>query len=367
LGTASGDDIVWPLGRDVIVGGLTVERCLVEPIPRAFGWAALLVGAMLNASLGAAAQPTDPSAPEDSHPMAEVQITASKLDEQTLKRVTTQFAKSHGAASAAVHQIGRWRMDVCPGVTGLQPAASAFVSRRVTEIARSVGAPTRKAGKDGKDCTVNVKIVFTSEPQQLLDHVAKAYPDLLGSSRSPGDAISRHAIQSWYVTGTKVDGWNSIATGSLASMLTGLQMGVDASTPGGAIASDGARVDPAYGTGFTGFGRSGSYFSKGFASELLQVFVVVDTGKVAGNSLSSISDYIAMLALTRMNALDGCNTLSSIIDLLSSGCSDRQKPQTLTDADTAYLKALYSSNLEMNLNLEQGDIRDRMVKAISGR
>jgi hypothetical protein len=334
---------------------------------RCFGWAALLVGAMLNASLAAEAQPTDPSAPQDSQSPPEVQVTASKLDQRTLERVTSQFAKSHGAANAAVHQIGRWRMEVCPGVSGLQPAARAFVSRRVTEVARSVGAPTRDAGKGGKGCSANVMIVFTSEPQQLLDHVAKAYPALLGSARSPGDSVSRHAIQSWYVTGTKVDGWNPIATGSLAPMITALQMGVDASTPGGAVASDGARVDPAYGAGFTGFGRSGSYVTKGFASELLQVFVVVDTGKVAGNSLSSISDYIAMLALTRMDSLDGCNTLLSIIDLLSSGCGDRQKPQTLTDADTAYLKALYSSNLEMNLNIEQGDIRDRMVKAITGR
>jgi hypothetical protein len=209
--------------------------------------------------------------------------------------------------------------------------------------------------------------VFTRDPQPLLDHVAKAYPALLGSSRSPGDAISRHPIQSWYVTGTKVDGWNPIATGLLAPMIVSLQMGVDASTPGGAVASDGARVDPAYGEGFTGFGRSGSYLTKGFTSELLQVFIVVDSGKVAGHSLASIADYIAMLALTRMNSYDGCNELSSIIDLLSPGCGDRQKPEALTDADTAYLKALYSSDLEMNLNVEQSDIRDRMVKAISGR
>ena len=344
-----------------------MERRWVGPIVRAAGWASLLVGAMLSASPGTAAQPTDPSAPENSHSVAEVQVTASKLDPRTLERVASQFTKSHAAASRSVHQIGRWRMDLCPGVTGLQPAASAFVARRVTQVARSVGAPIRAAGQDGKGCAVNVNIVFTAAPQQLLDHVAKAYPVLLGSSRAPGDAVSRHPIQSWYVTGTSVDGPNEIATGSLAPMFVKLQMGVDASTPGGAIAADGARVDPAYGPGFTGFGRTGSYLSKGFASELLQVFIVVDTGKVAGDSLASISDYIAMLALTRMDSLDGCNELSSIIDLLSSGCGDRHKPDALTEADTAYLKALYSSDLEMNLNVEQGDIRDRMVKAISGR
>jgi hypothetical protein len=350
-----------------LVGELTVERRLVGPIPRALGWAALLIGATLNASLGATPAPTDPSAPQDSHSIAEVQVTASKLDPRTLERVVSQFAQSHSAANSAIHQIGRWQMEVCPEVTGLQPAASAFVSRHVTEVARSVGAPVPKGGTAGKGCAVNVHIVFTPQPQQLLDHVAKAYPALLGSSRSPGDAVARHAIQSWYVTGTKVDGWNPIATGNLATLMAGLQMGVDASTPGGAVAPDGARVDPAYGEGFTGFGRSGSFVTKGFGSELLQAFVVVDSSKVAGNSLSTISDYIAMLVLTRMGSLDGCNALSSIIDLLSSGCGDRQKPQALTDADTAYLKALYSSDLWMNLNIEQGEIRDRMLTTISGR
>ena len=341
-----------------------MERCLISPHISAVGWAALLVGAMLKASIGAAAQPADSSAPQDSNPLTEVQVTATKLYQRTLEHVVSQFAQSHGVASAAVHQIGRWQMDVCPEVTGLQPAASAFVSRRVREAARSVGAPTRDAGTG---CAANVHIVFTRQPQQLLDQIGKAYPSLLGSSRSPGDAIFRRAIQSWYVTGTKVDGANPIATGLLAPMITALQMGVDASTPGGAIAPDGARVDPAYGSGFTGFGRSGSYVTKGFTSEILQVFVVVDSSKVAAISLSPISDYIAMLALTRTDSLDGCNTLSSIIDLLSTGCGDRQKPEGLTDADTAYLKALYSSNLDMNLNVEQSDIRDRMLKSVSGR
>src|ERR1700728_1457483 len=77
-------------------GEVPMERRLVGPIPRAFGWPALIVGAVLNASLGAAAQPVDPSAPQDSHSIAEVQVTASKLDQRTLERVVTQFAKSHG-------------------------------------------------------------------------------------------------------------------------------------------------------------------------------------------------------------------------------------------------------------------------------
>jgi hypothetical protein len=74
-----------------------------------------------------------------------------------------------------------------------------------------------------------------------------------------------------------------------------------------------------------------------------------------------------MLALTRMSSLDDCSRLPSIIDLLSSGCGKREKPVALTETDTAYLKALYSANLENTLNLEQGDIRDKMVTAIRGQ
>jgi hypothetical protein len=146
-----------------------------------------------------------------------------------------------------------------------------------------------------------------------------------------------------------------------------LQQGVDASTPAGAVAGDGARIDPAYGGGYAGFGNAASYFTKGFTSEFLQVLVVVDTRKIATDSLSSISDYISMLALTRTESLDGCSELPSIIDLLSSGCGRRAKPLALTATDTAYLKALYSADLEKNLNLEQGDMRDRMVTTITGQ
>jgi hypothetical protein len=63
-------------------------------------------------------------------------------------------------------------------------------------------------------------------------------------------------------------------------------------------------------------------------------------------------------------SLDGCNLLPSIIDILSADCGNRAKPQGITEADTAYLKALYSSNLETHVNLEQGEMRDQMLKSI---
>jgi hypothetical protein len=337
-------------------------------------WAAVLLGAMLSAALAAAAQPLDQSAPQDVHPLQQVQVTASKLDRHTLKLVAIQFVKLHGAVSPLIHQIGRWRADVCPKVTGLNPRADAFVSRRVQEVARSVGAPTRGVGKG---CAVNVEIVFTPEPQQLLNHIAKSYPMLLGSSRSAGDTTFRHAIQSWYLTGTRVVNGVNPPDPSFgnANSMKGQSAGADIvrdadmliTGPSSLPFTSGLTVDVPGSSGTAATGLAGSYFTNGLASEFVHVFVVVDTSKVAGDSLQSVSDYIAMLALTRMSSLDGCNELPSIIDLLSSGCGSHAKPQALTGADTAYLKALYSADLDMNLNIELGDMRDRMVTAIAGR
>lgn len=146
--------------------------------------------------------------PQSAHPLDEVQVTASKFTRETLKRLTIQFVKSHASVNPAIHQIGRWRSNVCPRVSGLQPVASAFVRHRVTEVARAVGAPT---GAIDKACEVNVEIVFSPEPQPLLNHIAKAYPSLLGSNRLSGDITTQRAIRSWYVTGTrKVTEWSPI-------------------------------------------------------------------------------------------------------------------------------------------------------------
>ncbi len=313
------------------------------------GSAVITLCAMLFAARSAAAQTADQSAPQDSHPLQEVQVTASKLDRRTLKRVAVQFLRLHAAVSPTTGQFGRWRMNVCPRVIGLDPSGSEYVSRHLTETAKRVGAPTPRVGKR---CRVNVEIAFTLQPQQLLNQIAKVYPGLLGSARARGDTLFQHTIQSWYLTGTESSG-NILC-----------QMALDAA--GVRRAADDATIDPAYGPG-AACGSAGSHFSKGLTSEFVHVLVIVDARKVAGDSLRSISDYVAMLVLTRMSSLDGCNELPSIIDLLSSGCGDREKPQALTDADTAYLEALYSSDLGMNLNIELGDVRDRMVKVIAGR
>jgi hypothetical protein len=290
-------------------------------------------------------------------PLEEVTVIG-KTDLPTLKHEIHQFVGSHAKPSTLIGQIGRWHEKVCPTVTGLQGAAAEFVSHQIESVARSVGALTVTSGKK---CPVNIEVVFTGEPQALLDHIAATkYRLLLGyyrESELKQVTTFNHPVQAWYMTGT-----HSVDAGLPIVGLSG------AGGPTDGIFNTGLKVDSAATDGSLGFGISGnpeSRLTKGLRNEFMHVLIIVDSKAVAKYSLRSVSDYIALLALTRIGSQDSCSGLSSILTLFDAGCG--QPPAEITSADTAYLKALYGTNLNMNLNLEQSDIRERMLETFSSK
>jgi hypothetical protein len=113
----------------------------------------------------------------------------------------------------------------------------------------------------------------------------------------------------------------------------------------------------------TANGTAGSRLTRGLRSEFVHVLIVVDSKTVETYSLQTVSDYIALLALTRIASPDTCSALPTILNLFAADCA--APPTGITRPDTAYLKALYAANLDMNLNIEQGEMRERMVDVIS--
>jgi hypothetical protein len=308
--------------------------------------------------------PTARQVTSNGQPLEEVTVVG-KTDLPTLKHEIHQFVQSHGKPSTLIGQIGRWREKVCPAVTGLQGAAAEVVSHQIENVARSVGAPTVTSGKQ---CSVNIEVVFTGQPQALLDHIATTkYHPLLGYYRETElkqVTTFSHPVQAWYMTGTRsLDAGLPIA--GLDFGHSGAETGADDIT---SILSTGLKIDSAAHDGSLGFGASGnpeSYFTKGLRSEFMHVLIIVDSKAVAKYSLRTISDYIALFALTRIGSQDTCSGLSSILTLFDAGCG--QPPAELTSADTAYLKALYGADLDMKLALEQGDIREQMLQTISSK
>jgi hypothetical protein len=313
-------------------------------------WTAL---ALCLTALWEPALAADPPATGDAQP--EVTVTAPSYDEHRLEHeIVPRFVESHSVPTGAVEQIARWHARVCPSATGLKQPFNDIVARRITAAAQSIGAATAAAGQK---CAVNIEVVFTSTPQALVDNIDHQHPYLLGSGRRPQDTVVRRAVQSWYITGTRA----LVPMQRPAAGFNGpIQEGSTPDTPPGVAGNPGVVPDAPYG-GAVPSGVAGSRVGANLRSELLHVMVVVDAQKLLTIPLESVADYIAMVSLTRITEPDTCNELPSILDLLSESCSRRPRPTALTPADSAFLRALYATELDKKLNIEAGEVRDRMM------
>lgn len=263
----------------------------------------------------------------ESSPLQEVMVKARKLlDEPTLRHVAKIFTQSHATPNPRTGQISHWEIAVCPVTRGLPPQYDDYVTHRIVAIAKEAGVPSSAASK----CGVNVQILFTRDPQKEVDHIAKIAPAMLGYAHGSLKELARvrFPIQAWYVTGTGLAGDHY------------------------------AQLD----SQFSGPVRGAASRLEDVVSQIGYVLVAVDQSKVSEHSLETISDYVAMLVLTR-TAQNGCNVLPSIIDLFSPDCGSGERPQALTDADKAFLKALYSARFGMKINLEQHEISQELIHA----
>jgi hypothetical protein len=302
----------------------------------------------------AGAQSTPTSEPNATSPTAVESLTVVAPRNYESPRVEAlDFVSSHSAPTRMLGQLARWADPICPVTIGLSPGVDAFVSGRIAEIATEVGGPNSKR----PGCKPNLEVLFTSDPQALVDKVARKQGEILGyHEASEARAISRvrHPIQAWYLTGVENDkGQRSVdvSENKMASELAVTQMN------GGLQAMEQLSRSPP--------GCPGSHFTQCRSGLFVNVLIVADAKALDGRPIGPIADYIGLLALSQSASLDGCDTLPSILDLLSSGCGSRGKPDQLTDADTAYLKALYRTNLDTNLSVEKNQIADNMARSQS--
>jgi len=272
-----------------------------------------------------------------------------ELAGDSLYQFIVHHATTHYVTTATTHNLARWRggrQSICPLTAGLDPGNDALVTARLRALAAYVGAPLQS----NPQCEVNVQILFTSNPAEAMDEVMRwaTSPDTFGIRYSGGmrDLLAYrgdHAIQGWY-----------IATLSGSRVLN-----TDVALVGLDVWPVWPQIDqkylgsPAVGTRLGG--SSGSGVGIGV------VILVVDTTKVVGYNIGTIADYLAMLTLTVVQSPDHCDPLPSILDLMSSSCSGREKPAAMTAGDLAFLRALYYRNTGLGPSLSRAAIRDNMA------
>ena len=300
-------------------------------------WAAIL----LLAATPAAAQPTSASVPAQTPPQAaeSVTVTATPLPHRS---AVDDFIYSYPVPVRTTDKIGRWKTGICPVVEGLPQHFAAFITRRLTAIARSAGAPVNADPK----CRHNIQIVFTDKPQVLADDLHKNHRPYLGYFDNLNQAAElatvKHAIQAWYLTAT-VDFHGALYVDNpRANFFNGAPVAQPASTSG--IAN-------------VGYAAQGGRLNNGISSTLYNVVIVADPSKLGDYEMGSLADYIAMLALSQPKSFDACWEVPSITNLLSRDCEPARKTATISDNDAAFLHGLYKMRADDSVWAQRSEIR----------
>jgi hypothetical protein len=249
---------------------------------------------------------TDPSTPAE-----QASQESGRLSSQALSTEIRRFVRGHARLSR-IDQLTRWVDPMCPRVLNLPDAYGAFIVNRIKRVATEAGAPVR----DTAGCEPNITIMFTTDPQAVLDDIRANRPEMLGAHViSNRDTLARmtRPIQAWYVTAP--------GTSGVVNMID-------------------AMSEPHLAAGM---GVAGGRLSRGPDSRFQHVLILVDQNDVAGAEIGPISDYVAMLALSEIREESwACGGLVTIMELFSTECG--AGPQTLTTPDRAFLHGLYAMN-----------------------
>jgi hypothetical protein len=257
------------------------------------------------------------------------------------------FVESYSPPAAVSGKIARWRIAACPVTVGLPKPMSAFVTARVKALASKVGAPVA-AG-----CKPNIDIVFTLNPQVLMDQVRAKSPYLLGyHDDAQAERVARvaHPVQAWYTT----------QTADLIGHPT-----IDTKQIHGGVITIPTDYGNAYAPEIPFTHVTGNRLSDGLSGELYHIIIVADLAAVGKEPIGPVADYIAMLALAQTGSFDACRPAASIVNLMVPDC-DGRRPQAITDFDLAYLRALYRIDPRGSAGAQRGDIASRMKKSLEG-
>lgn len=286
-------------------------------------------------------------------PPESVTVTGTKSRE-----VMRGFIDSVVSPTHFIGKIARWEVPICPYTVGIKPEAAKFVTDRLKDVAREVGARVSA----NPACKYNIEIVFTKTPQALLDDMKQNQPELLGYQSSSEDldrlATFSRPIEARYTTATQDLRGKVEIDSPHTTNGEGVTMRLPCSMLGGGSPN---RICTKQLRHVRKVDVTGTLLGNGLRSNFYHIVIVVDPRQVAGEELDAVSDYIAMMALTQLGSLDSCQNLPSIVNLLPKGCTNRSG--RLTETDLGYLRGLYRMRSGMELVVQKNEIASEMAKA----
>jgi len=272
-------------------------------------------------------------------------VTVTGQTSRARTQMLRDFIRSTVALSYVDRKLTRWYTPICPLVIGLKPEENAAVALRIRNDAQSVGAQVA----ENEPCAANVTITFAPDPQALMTKIA-ASANRKGNLGDNDGAVHRQKLSQ---IAAPIQAWYATRTTQKYGVLPARELPYPDVT-------NYCQATPCYLS-------QASRLGDGIPSNLVNVFVVVDLGKVDGRQVGAIADYVAILTLLKTPAFAACRPLPSVTNLLSPDCDESLKTAALSDADLAFLRGVYKADAGQNMNLARGDILREMEKSPAGR
>jgi hypothetical protein len=317
---------------------------------------ATLAGLGLAASLQASTAQNTSRLPTPAFalPPESITVTATRPSEETIAK----FEETRAQPTYVLGRMARWTRPVCPVTIGLGDKFAKYITQRIKDVAAAVGAPVNR----NPTCKPNVEVMFTLNPQILMDNVRKTQPVLLGyhHNESEADELAKvtHSIQAWYstisqdVTGSSyVDNGTCMGGGTTVNAMPYSADPMSGTVPAGFMLPCAVVMK---GTGFRAV--------DGLTSGFFNIVIVADPPKLFDYEIGTLGDYIAMMALSQPASLNSCQELPSISNLLAKDCAS--VPAWITDGDLAFLKGLYKVPSGYGWSAQQNEIRYQMKKTL---
>jgi hypothetical protein len=225
--------------------------------------------------------------------------------------------------------LWRWHDNVCPLVAGLNKEQGEFILARLSEIAKTAGAPL-----GSETCKPNLYVIVTPDPELLLKQWWRRDVDLFDGEAGP--AVKRfletpRPIRVWYSAGT---------------------VGADGQFFIGLLDATSERAKP---TGHPSYVRipleAATRLKLTATRNISSVIVVVDSTKIGNINFGQLTDYIGLVGLAQINFEKQPGDVPTILRLFES--SGESRPPEMTVWDRALLHALYGTSQTTVMQISQ--------------
>jgi hypothetical protein len=280
-------------------------------------------------AVAATSAQTVPSAPQSQSRLETITVE-SRRERETLERRVNTFVSSI-TTSPYQESLAQWQKEIpiCPEVSGLPYEDGEYVLARLSQIARDAGASLA-----GEICSVNLRVVVTSVPDELTAEWSQRSPGMFGdaSTSKLREFLKTTApVRVWYNT-TFFQGNGLPCKIILNDALPYCEQDAESAQVRIVALRD--------------------FFS---------VIVVVDANKIKGISMGQLAGYIGMVGLAEIRINAKLGDAPTILRLFTDPAN--APPLGLSIWDEAYLKALYHTQHDDRTQLRA--IKTSIIKEVT--